>query len=54
MAQQFKDLALSLLWVWLLLWCGFDPWPKNFYMLQVRPGSNKNNNTPLYKYTVFY
>ena len=26
-----KDLALSLLWL------GFDAWPRNFHMLQVRP-----------------
>ena len=32
MAPQIKDLALSLLWLWLLLWCGFDPWPRNFCM----------------------
>ena len=24
-AQLVKDPALSLLWFWLLLWCGFDP-----------------------------
>ena len=23
-AQQAKDLALSQLWLWSLLWCGFD------------------------------
>ena len=28
MAQQVKDLA------WSLLWQGFDPWSKNFCMLQ--------------------
>ena len=28
MAQWFKDLALSLLWLRLLLWYGFDPWPQ--------------------------
>ena len=33
MAQWIKDLSLSLLWLWLLLWCGFDPWPGNFRML---------------------
>ena len=33
MAQCIKDLSLSLLWLWLLLWCGFDPWPGNFRML---------------------
>ena len=27
MAQQVKDLALSLLQLGLLLWHGFDPWP---------------------------
>ena len=21
-----------LLWLWLLLWCGFNPWPENFQM----------------------
>ena len=28
MAQQVKDLALSLFQQWLLLWCGFNPWPR--------------------------
>lgn len=28
MAQWVKDLMLSLLWFWLLLWLGFDPWPR--------------------------
>ena len=28
-AQWVKDPVLSLLWLWLLLWCGFDPWPTN-------------------------
>ena len=36
-AQQVKDLALSLLWYWLLLWYGFDPWPGNFHMPHVHP-----------------
>ena len=27
MALQAKDLELSLLWLWLLLWCRFSPWP---------------------------
>ena len=35
MAQLVKDLALSLLWVWLMLWRGFDHWPRNFGMLKV-------------------
>ena len=29
MAQQVKDLALSLLWLWFQLWYGFEPWPRN-------------------------
>ena len=32
-AQQVKDLVLSLQWLGLLLWHGFDPWPENFYIL---------------------
>ena len=32
-----KDLALSLQWLRSLLWCGFDSWTGNFYMLQVQP-----------------
>ena len=36
-APQVKDLALVLLWLRLLLWHGFDPWPGNFQVLQVRP-----------------
>ena len=32
MAQWVKDLALSLLWHWLLQWHGFNPWPRNFHM----------------------
>ena len=35
--QQVKDLALSLQWLWSLLWHGFDPWPRNFHMPQVWP-----------------
>ena len=30
MAQQVKDLALSFQWLGLLLWLGFDPWPRYF------------------------
>ena len=32
-AQQVKDPALSLLWFWSQLPCGFNLWPKNFCML---------------------
>lgn len=31
-AQRAKDPALLILWPWLLLWCGFDPWRDNFHM----------------------
>ena len=34
---QDKDLALSLLWLRLLLWYGFDPWPGNVHMPWARP-----------------
>ena len=36
-AQWVKDPALSLLWLWLQLWHGFDPWPRNFCMPQAQP-----------------
>ena len=36
-ARWVKDLVLSLLWLWSLLWHGFNPWPGNFHMLQVQP-----------------
>ena len=35
--QWIEDLALSLLWLWLLLWDRFDPWSRNFYV----PKDNK-------------
>ena len=39
--QQVKDLALSLLWLWLQLWHVFDLWPRNFHMLQAWPKIKK-------------
>ena len=33
MAQWAEDLALSLLWLWLQLWRGLDPWLWNFRVL---------------------
>lgn len=42
MAQQVKDLVLSLLWLWLQLWYGFDPWPRNFSKPQEQPNKIKN------------
>ena len=35
--QWFKNLALSLQWLMLLLWCKFSPWPGNFHMPWVQP-----------------
>ena len=32
-AQRIKDLALSLLWLWLQLWRGSIPWPGDFHVL---------------------
>ena len=43
-AQQVKDLAWSLLWLGLLLWLGFDPWPGNFHMAQAQPTEKNNLN----------
>ena len=44
MAQQVKDLAWLLQWLGSLLWCGFNPWPRNFHMLWVWPKNKKLNN----------
>ena len=40
MAQQVKDLALSLLWLGALLWFGFRPWLWNFCKPWVWPKKN--------------
>ena len=32
-AQEVKDLVLLVLQLRLLLWCRFDPWPRNFHRL---------------------
>ena len=37
MAHPVKDLVLSSLWLGLLLWLGFNPWPGNFCILWVWP-----------------
>ena len=43
MAQWSKDPASSRQQLRLLLWHGYDPWPRNFHMLRVRPKKiNKN------------
>ena len=45
MAQQVKDLALSLQQLRSLICPGFDPWPRNFHLPWVWPKSkNKNKN----------
>ena len=44
MAQWVKDLALSLLGLWLQLWLGFDPRLRNFHVLQMWP-KNKQKKT---------
>ena len=41
MAQWVKDLALSLQWLGPLLWCGFNPWPRNFHMPWAWPKKKK-------------
>ena len=40
-AQQVKDSVLSLQWLRLLLWHGFDPWPGNFHVPWVWPKKKK-------------
>ena len=50
MAQQVKDLVLSLQQLGLLLWRGFDPWPRNFHILQEgerKKKKKKNVTLPL-------
>ena len=52
MAQQVKDLVLSLQQLGLLLWYRFDPWPGNFHMPQVQP-KKKKRTTPLFFFFSF-
>ena len=37
LALWVKNLASSLLWLWLQLWCRFNPWPRNLHMPQAWP-----------------
>ena len=39
MAQWVKDLLLS------LLWCGFNPWPRNFHMPQAQSKKKKESSS---------
>ena len=41
MARQVEDLAVPLMWLGLLLWLGFSPWPGNFCMLWAWPKKKK-------------
>ena len=45
MAQWVKDPALSLQRLGLLLWCRFNPWPRNFCTLQVQPKKKKKKRS---------
>ena len=47
MGQQVKDPALSLQWLGSLLWCRFDPWPRDFHMPWTWPKQNKRKKKPL-------
>ena len=53
MVQWVKDLVLflqqlrSLLWLRLLLWRRFDPWPGNFHMLQAWSKKKKKRSGTL-------
>ena len=47
-AQWVKNLALWLLQLWSLLWCGFDPWPRNFCLPWGQPKRKKKQDN--YKY----
>ena len=47
-AQQVKDPVVSLVWLRWLLQHGFNPWTRNFHMLQVhqkKKSKNKNKQT---------
>ena len=40
-----KNLAFSWLWLGSLLWCEFDPWLRNFRMLQTQQKKKKKKTT---------
>ena len=44
-AQWVKDPVLSLQQLGSLLRCGFDPWPRNFHMLQLQPKRQNKTKT---------
>ena len=49
MAKWVKDPALLLQWFRSLLWLEFDPWPENFYMLQMQPKTKKKEKSTFCK-----
>ena len=46
LALGIKDRALSLLWLGLLLWRGFVPWPGSFCMPWVQPKKKRKLSFP--------
>lgn len=46
MAQQVKDVVLSLQWLKSLPWCRIHPWPRNFlpHTMSVAKKKNKQKN----------
>ena len=52
--QQVKDLALSLQWLRLLPWPGFDACPRNFHKPQVWPKKKRKNCSEYGKFDVFF
>ena len=45
MAQQVKDLVLSLQWLGSLLWILFDSWLRNFHTPWVQPKKKKRRKS---------
>ena len=41
--QWVKDPVLLQQLLWLLLWCGFDPWPETFHRPLARPKKKKKD-----------
>ena len=52
-AQHVKDLVVLLLWLRLLLWRGFDPWPENFHMTWVQEKEKKKQTLTLLLSEIF-
>ena len=54
MVRWVKNLVLSLLWLWLQLWHRFDPWPRNFHMLQAKKKKKKERKQPQVNFIFFF